>query len=114
MNSDYDLYTLVKKNNIDKIRLLLKDPLVDPAADNNHLIRYASEKGKTEIVRLLLEDPRVNPSADTNYAIRLASQNGHTEVVKMLLEDSRVDPTAANHVKFVMKLEMNLKVYQVL
>ena len=69
-----------------EIRMLY--PFIDPCAEDNYLIRYASQMGKKEIVKLLLEDKKVrkfyrciDPCAKNNYAIRHASKNGHLEVV---------------------------------
>ena len=53
-------------NNVDRVKLLLADPRVDPAARNNDAIREASINGHLEVVRLLLNDPRVDPSVDNN------------------------------------------------
>ncbi len=86
-----------KTGNTDKVKLLLTNPEVNPAADNNNPIRWASHNGHTEVVRLLLNDPRVDPAADNNEAIGLASLNGHPDVVKLLLADPRVDPAADNN-----------------
>ena len=66
------------------------DEGVDPSAQDNRAIRWASYNGHIEVVKLLLTDKRVDPSADDNIAIRWASENGHTEVVKLLLTDKRV------------------------
>ena len=67
---------------------------INPSAEDNAAIGYASHDGHTEIVSLLLADPRVNPATNNNWPIRCASHNGHTEVVRLLLEDPRVDPSA--------------------
>ena len=75
------------------VKLLLKEPLVDPCADNNYAIRWASWNGHVEGVKLLLNDPRADLSADRNYAICLASRGGHVDVVKLLLDDPRIDPS---------------------
>ena len=99
-----------KTGDIDKVRLLLNDKRVEPAADNNHAIRGASYYGYLEVVRLLLNDIRVDPAANNNYAIRMASRNGHTEVVKLLLTDSRVDwRLAGNTDQMVKDSENKLK-----
>ncbi len=47
------------------MKLLLKDPRVDPGknAQDNNPIRIASQKGNVELVRLLMGDKRVDPSA---------------------------------------------------
>ena len=72
------------------VKLLLKDPRVDPRVSNNLAIRLASEDGHAGVIKLLLEDPRVDPSADDNEAILLASVNGHSKAMKLLLKDKRV------------------------
>ncbi len=76
------------------VELMLADERVDPSANYNLAIRWASSYGHHESVSLLLADSGVDPSACDNYAIRLASYNGHHECVSLLLADSRVDPTA--------------------
>ncbi len=53
-----------------KVRLLLTNPEVNPAARDYAAIWWASSNGHTEVVRLLLADPRVDPAANNNYAIR--------------------------------------------
>ena len=70
-------------------RVLLNNSCVDPAANDNYVFRWASEKGHLDVVRLLLGDPRVNPSARDNEAICMASEEGHWNVVRLLLNDSR-------------------------
>ncbi len=44
----------------------MNDPRVDPSADDNGAICWASERGHVEVVKLLLNDPRVDPSAYNN------------------------------------------------
>ena len=92
------LFIKASKNGHTKIvRLLLANPNINPAADDNHAIRLASLNGHTEIVRLLLGNPNVNPAAYDNFAINRASYYGYTEVVRLLLSDERVDPAATNN-----------------
>jgi ankyrin repeat protein len=79
------------------VQLLLKDPRIDPTADDNYAIRLASLYGHVSVVQLLMNDKRVDPSADNNDAIKLASADGHIAVVQLLLKDKRVDPTADNN-----------------
>jgi hypothetical protein len=59
------------------VERLLADPRVDPSADNNCAIRWASSKGHLAIVERLLADPRVDPVAGNNAAIGGASAEGH-------------------------------------
>jgi hypothetical protein len=44
----------------DTVKLLLLDPRVNPAADENSAIQLASKEGHTDTVMLLLSDDRVN------------------------------------------------------
>jgi hypothetical protein len=85
----------VREGDAVTVRALLADPRVDPAANNNHAIRWASKNGRTEAVRALLADPRVDPTADINWAIREASFYGRAGAVRALLADPRVDPRVA-------------------
>ena len=73
------------------------DEGVDPSAQDNRAIRWASYNGHIEVVKLLLTDKRVDPSAQDNFAIRWASGNGHTGVVRLLLTDKRVYPSAGDN-----------------
>ena len=75
------------------VKLLLQDPRVDPSADNNYAIRFASGICHVDVIKLLLQDPRVDPRAYNNYAIRYASAAGKVEIVKLLLQDKRIDPS---------------------
>jgi hypothetical protein len=88
------LLTACENDKSEIVRLLLVRPEVDPSAQNNEAIIWASRNGHTEVVRLLLAHPKVDLSADDNEAIRLASYYGHTtEVVRLLLADPKVDPS---------------------
>ncbi|KAI9350659.1 hypothetical protein BDR26DRAFT_929979 [Obelidium mucronatum] len=78
---------------LEAVKLLIKDPRVNPADDNQYAIRCSAEAGEMEVVLLLLQDPRIDPSGKGNYAIRAASTFGKDEIVKVLLADPRVDPS---------------------
>ena len=95
-----------QKGYVDVVRILLKEPLIDPMLyldddDDDPLrlngIETACYFGQLDVVKLLLQDPRVNPSVGDNYAIRRATENGHLEIVKSLLQDERVDPSARDN-----------------
>ena len=73
---------------------LLKDPRVDPSANDNFTIRKASINGHLPILERLLQDPRVDPSAADNLPLRGGCMRGHLHIVERLLQDSRVDPSA--------------------
>ncbi len=54
-------------NVVDRLQL---EKLVDPRAQDNYVIRLASENGHMDVVDRLLQDERVGPTAVDNYAIR--------------------------------------------
>jgi len=87
----------VNDNNVDRVKILLRDSRVDPSVNNNWAIKWAADRGLTGIVKALLNDGRVDPAAGNNYAIRWAAGGGHMEVVKALLNDGRADPSAENN-----------------
>src|SRR3989304_3571773 len=93
---EQQLIQAVKNGDITRVRQLIVAG-VDPVANDNYVIRWASHYGYLEVVQLLLQDPRVNPAANDNQAIRIASQNGHLEVVRLLLQDPRMNPAAMNN-----------------
>ena len=70
---------------------------VDPSAENNRAIQWASRCGHLSVVNRLVQDARVDPSAQDNSAIQMASFYGHLLVVDRLLQDERVDPSADNN-----------------
>jgi ankyrin repeat protein len=88
-----ELYQAIGENDIDRVRILLQNPEVDPTADNNEALRYSSWKGHYEIVQLLLQDPRIDPSAHQNQALINAAVAGRTNIVELLLQDPRVNPS---------------------
>jgi len=89
---------------LDVVRLLLNDNRIIP---DNSLIRWAVEKGYTDIVKILLSNKNVDPVAPyyirdldmhvKNKPIIDAAKLGHTDIVKLLLADPRVDPTVNNN-----------------
>lgn len=52
-----------RDGHIDVVKALLADGHMDPGTDNSSALRWAHERGQTELVRLLLEDGRVDRSA---------------------------------------------------
>ncbi|KAJ3251027.1 hypothetical protein HK103_002923, partial [Boothiomyces macroporosus] len=105
----------VKLNRLEMVKLLLKDPRVDPCCFNNRALEIAcrtniamvqvllddkrtfskfavvcaSYKGNLPIVQLLLQDDRF---ILTNRALRDAVTMGHTEIAKLLVEKG-LDPS---------------------
>jgi ankyrin repeat protein len=84
-----DFFDAIKNRDTKMVQLLLLNPNLNPAENDNKAFRYASETGNTDVVELLLAykgNYIIYPEAKNNEAIREASKNGHTEVVKLLLE----------------------------
>ena len=52
--SDYTMMKAIQKDKIEVVKLLLQDKRVDPSAEDNYAIRWASANGYTEVVKLLL------------------------------------------------------------
>jgi ankyrin repeat protein len=72
-----------------------KKILRDPAANDNHGIKWACENGYIDLVRTLLQDSRVNPGANYNIALFWAAFRGYNDIIKLLLQDSRVKKSEA-------------------
>ena len=72
-----------------KITLSVFTQLIQDGADvhasDDFALRWASEKGCTEIVQVLL-DHGADVHADNDLALQWASKEGHSEVVKVLLD----------------------------
>ena len=80
----------IHNNNIEVVKVLLKDKSIKPEYNRNEAIAKSSAEGHHHIVKLLLNEPRVNPSDDHNVAIHKSALNGYIEVVKLLINDKRV------------------------
>jgi hypothetical protein len=85
INASYDGHLTI-------VERLLQDKRVDPSADDNKAIRWASDNGYLAVVERLLQDERVDPSANNNAAIQWAASNSRLAIVERLLQDDRVDP----------------------
>lgn len=94
---------------------LLTQSRVDATFDNNYYVRYASEKGLSEVVKVLLKIAAVNPGVAQNSALRAACVTGNLEVVKALLADPRVNPADfTNHAIQVASLSGHVDIVKAL
>ncbi|KNC75331.1 hypothetical protein SARC_12146 [Sphaeroforma arctica JP610] len=89
------------------VRMLLVDPLVNPAACDNAALQNAICGNSVTVVRKLLTDTRVDPSIPVNGAylgghtrtrdmttvLVQACSAGNPNTVRLLLSDPRIDPT---------------------
>ncbi len=85
---------VVKRGLVNKIKILMQDKRVNPAAKDNETIITAVQNNHLDVINVLLADKRVNPAAQNNQAIRDAPTGG---IAKRLLADKRVDPTERDH-----------------
>ena len=60
-SDNYCIKMAAKTGKYSLVRALLEHPEVDPTADHNYPLRYASYYSHTKIVDVLLSDSRVNP-----------------------------------------------------
>jgi len=81
---------ITESSDIDIIKFILNNNLVNPSAEGNYAIRKAVVYGYTNVVKLLLKDGRVDPTVDDNYAINCAAYHEYVDVTKLLLKDKRV------------------------
>eukprot|EP01118_Nematostelium_gracile_P020086 TRINITY_DN9630_c0_g1_i1.p1 TRINITY_DN9630_c0_g1~~TRINITY_DN9630_c0_g1_i1.p1 ORF type:complete len:334 (-),score=60.36 TRINITY_DN9630_c0_g1_i1:5-1006(-) len=121
----YSFRRMVRKQNVESIKKLLKDDRIHVLSEGPFAFKQACYYGNMELLNLmlengnigskeeglvmacaygheklvdrLLEDKTIDPAFNNNQAIIIACQNGQDKVVKRLLEDDRVDPTVDNH-----------------
>ncbi len=82
------------KNDVETLKILLKNKKVDPNHINSNPIIWAAKNDHFEIVKLLL------PCSDIkhiNDALQCATTNHNIEIVNILLADERTDPTAGSN-----------------
>ncbi|MDD4083272.1 MAG: ankyrin repeat domain-containing protein [Sphaerochaetaceae bacterium] len=68
--------------NLEVIKRLI-DEGADPNISDSYPLRWAAEKGYTDIVKLLI--PFSDSKINCNHALRSAAKNGHIDIVKLLI-----------------------------
>jgi ankyrin repeat protein len=95
--TDNELFkNAISEQNIEKVKIFLKDENIDPSENENHSIRIAIMVGSTEIVKLLLEGERIQFKNRINI-LYIAATQGHIDIVKLLLNDPRINPAMDNN-----------------
>ena len=79
------LVIAVDHEEIEVIKMLLRDPQVDPTYEKNTAFNLACRSGNMDIVKLFISDRRVDISGYDNAALLYATLNGHKDVVVALL-----------------------------
>jgi len=98
-----DLDTLLEKNCIDAIRILINRNST-LSNDLNKILIWAAENGHIEMVKYLVElslKRGVHPSIYNNYILKMTAENGHFEIVKILVElplKRGIDPSVQNNI----------------
>lgn len=125
LDNQYALIRLVKFSNSPKranyLKLLLKNPTVDPAYWNNFAFLEACSRGKVDLVEILLEDPRIDISGRNNQAIRLVTSNNllnnhpYTRIFNLLfprleLNQKFLDAVSAGNMALVNSMLQNPRV----
>ena len=97
--------SIMTKNHLEIIRLLLEDGRADPSVDDCVALHYAIAHRHIEMIKLLSTDKRIDPSLGNNelilYAARGEGTPGtlsqfHLDLARLLHKDGRVDPTVEN------------------
>ena len=115
VNSIQIIECILAKNSFEILKLVLKDPNVNPGMIQNYPIRIASYYGHYDIVKLLLEDSRVNPGDLKSCAIGWASEKGHENIVELLLNNPKVNPEDADNFALKSAVEgMHYKIVELL
>lgn len=81
-----------KNGQLEVVKYLVNNNIVDPSVFNNIALERASSAGQVAVVDFLLKDKRVDPENDI-MPLRRAIANEHVAVVRRLLEDDRIDPS---------------------
>jgi len=129
-NIKYDVLQIIKYGLTEYFIKYVESGKVDPSADDNTAIRWASENGNLNIIKYLISLDKsygIDPSASVNHAIRIAAFNGHLDIVKYLISLDKsygIDPSASDNtairlaakygrldiVKYLMSLDKSYKV----
>ena len=88
------LYETARYGCVDVMRMLLKEPRIDPAHDGLTALREAIQNGNLRMVRLLLKDGRVDPADQNSVCLVDAVQADQPGILMHLLLDGRADPRA--------------------
>lgn len=117
MDIQNKFYTFIKENDIENVKLLLKNKKIDVSAEDNWAIELASTSGHFDIVKLLLDDKRVDPTDNRNWTIQatykkayydildsvnkknfdiFSFNNEYVNIIKLLWRDERVKNSLKN------------------
>lgn len=93
MTKQEDFFYAIQNNDLENLKLLIKDKEVNPSVYSNYALRKFSKSGNFDIVKLLIEYGRVDITYDKNYPLRIAYQNDHIKVAHLLFKQPSVKKT---------------------
>lgn len=70
---------------VNVIKSLLQNNKINPSANNNYPLLWATMNGHLDIVKILAEDKRVDLTVNNNAPIRYAMMHNHKDIVKFLI-----------------------------
>ncbi len=88
---DERLLDAIRDGDAQTVRLLLRDPTVDPTHDNHTCVVHAAKRGSAKILWLLLNDSRIDPRVCGNTLGEWVLRKGSVKILRAFLEDGRVD-----------------------
>ena len=77
------------------LRVLLSRAKVNPAFNDNRLVKLSAWHGRPAMLKQLLKTGKVDPTVQDNFPIKIASKKGYWNMVRVLLGTGKVDPSAA-------------------
>lgn len=93
-DNSFLLRSFATHGDVEFVKMLIKEGVVDATANNSEALRKAAEKGYFEIVQLLLDQTSVDIGAEHNEAFYSALHGGHVDVARLLQERGHIDITA--------------------
>ncbi len=87
MYTEKELIQFLKKNDVESMKLAIKDKQTNLAFRHNTLIQEVAKVGSYELFEILYKDQRIDASDLNNYAFEYATIGNNTQIIKILLRD---------------------------
>ena len=85
-------YNACKSGSPHVVQILLNDPRLDPASQENSGIHIAVDNGHLPVVKFLMQDPRIDATFKSNVLISCACQTNRADVLQYLLTFDHLNP----------------------
>lgn len=90
------------RDNIEIVKMLLKNKNTDPCKNDNEVLIMVCEKGKLDLLKILLSDERIDPSIYENYCLKIAIEHNKKDIVDILIKDKRVKNKMYKELKYML------------